>query len=84
MLISPKPDPTEETIETSPFFVRRGGHLLPRRPGWTENLLDFLSGLQKLEFGRCSLFPSWSGYGLISTLVCAFMCCLEEPWISKA
>ena len=20
----------------------------------------FLSGLQKLEFGRCSLFPSWS------------------------
>ena len=37
--------------------------LLPRRPGWTENLLIFffLSGLQKLEFGRCSLFPSWSG-----------------------
>jgi len=21
----------------------------------------FLSGLQKLQFGRCSLFPSWSG-----------------------
>ena len=21
----------------------------------------FLSGLQKLDFGRCSLFPSWSG-----------------------
>jgi len=21
----------------------------------------FLSGLQKLEFGHCSLFPSWSG-----------------------
>jgi len=21
----------------------------------------FSSGLQKLEFGRCSLFPSWSG-----------------------
>ena len=21
----------------------------------------FLSGLQKLEFGRCSSFPSWSG-----------------------
>ena len=21
----------------------------------------FLSGLQKLEFGRCSLFASWSG-----------------------
>ena len=29
----------------------------------------FLSGLQKLEFGRCSLFPSWSGHGLISTPV---------------
>ena len=27
----------------------------------------FLSGLQKSEFGRCSLFPSWSGQGLIST-----------------
>ena len=36
--------------------------LLPRRPGWTDNLLNwFLSGLQNLEFGRCSLFPSWSG-----------------------
>ena len=36
--------------------------LLPRRPGWTDNLLNFfLSGLQKLQFGRCSLFPSWSG-----------------------
>jgi len=21
----------------------------------------FLNGSQKLEFGRCSLFPSWSG-----------------------
>jgi len=29
----------------------------------------FLSGLQKLEFGRCSLFPSWLGEGLISTWV---------------
>ena len=54
--------------------------LLPRRPGWMDNILNFLlSGLQKLEqrvkvywalwglcwinpeFGRCSLFPSWSG-----------------------
>ena len=36
-----------------------------------ENLLNFffLSGLQKLEFGRCNLFPSWSGKGLISTPV---------------
>jgi len=50
--------------------------LLPWRPGWTDNHLNFfLSGLQKLqqqakkcielrgeyEFGRYSLFPSWSG-----------------------
>ena len=33
----------------------------------TETWLDgqpsefFFSGLQKLKFGRCSLFPSWSG-----------------------
>jgi len=29
----------------------------------------FLSGLQRLEFGCCSLFPSSMGYGLISTPV---------------
>ena len=29
----------------------------------------FLSGLQELEFGRCSLFTSWSGQELISTSV---------------
>jgi len=35
--------------------------LLPRRSDWTDKLIFFfLSGLQKLEFGRCSLFPSWS------------------------
>ena len=30
---------------------------------WSDGQLSelFLSGLQKLEFGRCSLFPSWSG-----------------------
>jgi len=28
--------------------------LLPRRPGWTDNLLNFfLSGLQNLKVGRC-------------------------------
>ena len=26
VLISPQPDPTEKTIERSPFFVRRGSH----------------------------------------------------------
>ena len=29
----------------------------------------FLSGLQKFEFGRRSLFPSWSSYGPINTTV---------------
>jgi hypothetical protein len=29
----------------------------------------FLSGLQNLEFGRCTSFPSWSGLGLINTPV---------------
>jgi hypothetical protein len=30
---------------------------------WLDGQLSdfFLSGLQKSEFGRCSLFPSWSG-----------------------
>ena len=37
--------------------------LLPRRPGWTDNLVNFffLSGLQTLEFCGCRLFSSWSG-----------------------
>ena len=39
-----------------------------------EQLSEFiLSGLQKLEIGRCSLFPFWSGWGLISTLVRAYV-----------
>jgi len=38
----------------------------------------FLSGLQKLESGRCSLFPSWSGYGLISTPVHLLWKCSNE------
>ena len=29
--------------------------------GQPSEFFYFLSGLQKLEFGRCSLFPSWSG-----------------------
>jgi len=44
--------------------------LLPRRPCWMDNLLNFfLRALQNLEIGRWSLFPSWSGKGLISILV---------------
>ena len=61
VLISPQPDPTERQLKGRHFFVRRGGHCC------RGNLVNgqpselFLSGLQKLEFGRCSLFPSWSG-----------------------
>ena len=44
------------------IFRQTRRSLLPRRPGWTDKCrIFFLSGLQKLEFGRCSLFPSWSG-----------------------
>jgi len=39
----------------------------------------FLSCLQKLEFGRCSLFPSWSGQRLISTPVEKSFRKLEVP-----
>jgi len=40
----------KKTIESSPFFVRRPGPLLPRRPGWMNNrLIFFLNGLQNLE-----------------------------------
>ena len=40
--------------------------LLPRRPGWTDNILIYFFWVTS-EFGRCSLFPSWSGQGLNST-----------------
>ena len=43
VLINPQPDPTEKTIERSPFFVLTWGSLLPQRPGWTDNLLNFFS-----------------------------------------
>ena len=36
----------KKTIESRHFS---SGHLLPRRPGWTEKFLIFLSGLQKWE-----------------------------------
>jgi hypothetical protein len=31
----------EKTIASSPLFFRCGGHLLPRRPSWTDNILNF-------------------------------------------
>ena len=44
------------------IFLPTRRSLLPRRPGWTDKLrIFFFMGLQKLEFGRCSLFLSWSG-----------------------
>ena len=64
---------TEKKIESSPFFILRGGYccrgdLVGQTTFW---IFFFLSGLRKLEqrakkcinpeFGRCSLFPSWSG-----------------------
>jgi len=77
-LVGRQPVPwTEKAIERSPFFARS---FLPRRPGWTDNILIFFECLAKVramgsgvywaswrvcwinpEFGRCSLFPSWSG-----------------------
>jgi len=63
VLISLQPDPTEKNNWKVAIFRPMRRSLMPRRPGWTDNLLNcFLSGLQKLEFGRCSFFfPSWSG-----------------------
>ena len=34
------PDPTEKIIERSPIFPPTRRSLLPRRPGWTDNLLN--------------------------------------------
>jgi len=40
---------TEKTIVRSPFFFPTRRSLLPRRPGWTDKHLIFLSVLQTLE-----------------------------------
>jgi len=42
------------------IFRLKQRSLLPRRPGWTDNLLNCFWVVCK-EFGHCSLFPSWSG-----------------------
>jgi hypothetical protein len=41
----------------------KGRHFLSDAETWLKGqpFEFFSSGLQKLEFGRCSLFPSWSG-----------------------
>jgi len=41
----------------------------------------FLSGLQKLEFGRCGLFPPWSGWGLISSTNLQFK--ISHVWLQN-
>ena len=61
--------PAEKTLERSPFFVGPGGHCCRGDLIGRTTFRIFLSGLQKLDFGRCSFFASWSGLGLISTPV---------------
>ena len=56
----------KKPIERSPFFVWRRVHcclgdLVGRTTFWT--VFEWLVK----EFGRCSVFPSWSGQGFIST-----------------
>jgi hypothetical protein len=61
VLISPQPDPTEKKIEMSPFLS--DAVVIAAMETWLDGQFSeiFLSGLQKLEFDRCSLFRSWSG-----------------------
>jgi len=40
---------TEKTIERSQFFVRSRRSLLPRRPDWTDKLLNFFEWLAKVR-----------------------------------
>ena len=57
VLIVLSPTRLKKTNERLPFFV------IAAAETWLDGQPSefFLSGLQKLEFGRCSLFPSWSG-----------------------
>jgi len=59
------------------IFLPTRRSFLPRRPGWTDNILNFFEWLEKVramvywaswgvcwlnpKFGRFSFFPSWSG-----------------------
>ena len=69
VLVSPYPDETEKAIESRHFSS--DVEVIAAAETWLDGQLSelLLSGLQKLEFGRCSLFSIWSGYGLISTPV---------------
>ena len=55
-----RPD-SKKAIERSP--LSSDAEVIAVAEKWSEGQPSefFLSGLQKLEFGRCSLFPSWSG-----------------------
>ena len=63
VLISLYPDPTKKTIERSPFSSDAEVNVATETwlDGQYSEFFFFLSGLQKLEFGRRILFPSWSG-----------------------
>ena len=60
VLISPQPDPTEKTIERSPFFVRRGGHCCHRdligRTNFEFFFFEWLAKIQSLVAVAC-FFP---------------------------
>ena len=51
----------KKTLERSPFSS--DAEVIAAAETWLDGQPSkfFFSGLQKLEFGRCSLFPSWSG-----------------------
>ena len=62
VLISPQPDLTEKKKLKNRHFSS-DAEVIAAAETWLEGQLSelFFSGLQKLEFGRCSLFPSSSG-----------------------
>ena len=62
VLISPQPDLTEKKKLKNRHFSS-DAEVIAAAETWLEGQLSelFFSGLQKLEFGRCSLFLSWSG-----------------------
>ena len=78
VLLSSQPDPTKKKKDNWKFAIFRPTRrlLLPQRPGQTENvLIFFLSGLQQLEFGRCSFFSFLVGlrtYQHPGRMICHF------------
>jgi hypothetical protein len=62
VLISPQPDPTEKKQLKVRHFSS-DAEVIAAAETWLDVQISelFLSGLQNLEFGYCSLFPSWSG-----------------------